>query len=222
MANKNKEKQIGPSEAKEEKKKMSISGMVSILISCLALGVSIIATISAARYANMEYTYKIDPQIEGAARIGIQKTSAEYGEFAVGVTEFELSITAKNNLDRAYIMYANSQVEELELDDMENILNGKTESGLTSTPDMEFGKYEYRYFFVYLESLDDHGELYLIYTKTYPGSLGEKQLTFNAISGIQVYGLANEDHENAEEYAGERAMAEKYVQILNELPKYIS
>lgn len=199
---------------------MSTLEIVSILISAIALLVSIFAFALSTYYANKEYTYKIDPQIEGAVRIAVQKNSAEYGDFEVG-TEFELSITAKNNLDRAYIVYANDHVEELELDDMENILKGKTESGLTTTPDIEVGKYEYRYYFIYLESLDDHGELYLIYTKNHPGSQGEQQVMFNAISGIEVYGLENESHENVEEYAGEKIMAEKYVKLLSELPKYL-
>lgn len=201
---------------------MTVTDTLSVIISFLALGVSVAAFMWSAHYANMEYSYKIDPQIEGAGRIGVQKISAENDKFKVGITEFEFSITAKNNLNRAYIIYANNQVEELELDDMENILDGKTESDLTSTPDIKSGKYEYRYYFVYLESLDDHGELYLIYTKTYPGSSGEEELTFDAISGIEVYGLGNESHENAEEYAGERIMAEEYVRILSELPKYIA
>lgn len=218
--NKNKAKQIQPIEEKEEKKMVSMLEIMSILISAVALFVSIATVLCSAYYSNKEYTYKIDPQIEGAVRIAVRKTSAEYGDFEVG-TEFELSITAEDNLDRAYIVYANDHVEELELDDMENILKGKTESGLTTTPDIEVGKYEYRYYFVYLESLDDNGELYLIYTKKHSAAQGEQQVMFNAISGIEVYGLENESHENAEEYAGEKIMAEKYVQLLSELPKYL-
>ncbi len=194
---------------------------ISILLSAIALAVSIVSVFFSIYYSNKEYSYKIDPQVEGVGRMGVQKVSAESGEFKVGITEFVFSITAKNNLDRAYIIYANNQVEELELDSMEDILDGKVESGLTSTPDIKIGKYEYRYYFVYLESLDNHGELYLIYTKTYPSSPEGKELTFDAISGIEVYGLKNESHENAEEYEGERIMAEEYVRILKELPKYM-
>lgn len=200
---------------------VSMLEILSALASWIALSVSIFSIVLSTYYSNKEYTYKIiDPQIEGATRIAVQKTSAEYSDFEDG-TEFELSITAKDNLDRAYIVYANNHVEELELDDMENILKEKAESGLTTTPDIEVGKYEYRYYFVYLESLDDDGELYLIYTKNHSGSQGEQQVMFNAISGIEVYGLENEIHENTEEYAGEKIMAEKYVQLLSELPKYL-
>lgn len=201
---------------------VSMLEIMSILLSTIALLFSIFAALCSAYYADKKYTYKIiEPQIEGATRIEVQnEASAEYGDFEDG-TEFELSITAKDNLDRAYIVYANNHVEELDLDDMENILKEKAESGLTATPDIEVDNYEYRYYFVYLESLDDDGELYLIYTKNHSGSQGEQQVMFNAISGIEVYGLENEIHENTEEYAGEKIMAEKYVQLLSELPKYL-
>lgn len=59
-------------------------------------------------------------------------------------------------------------------------------------------------------------DLYLIYTKS---SLGEVQ--FNVASGIEVYGLAKAQHENEDDYVGETLMAQKYVQLLKELPNYL-
>lgn len=199
----------------------NIMELLPIVISAVALIVSIYSAYCAAHYSKAEYTYKLDPKIEMYGKIGVQKTSAEPGAFKAGIYEFELSITEKNNLDRAYILYPDNRVEELKLNDAEEILEGKMESSLTAAPDIKIGKYEYKYFFVYLESLDDQGELFLIYTKVFPTSQDEKIFQFNGVSGIEVFGLGNERHENAEEYEGEKIMAEEYARILEELPKYM-
>lgn len=132
----------------------------------------------------------------------------------------EISVET-DDLDHAYIIYANNRGDELDLDDLEDTLKGEIENGLTAAPDIKADKFEYRYFFLYLENLEDCDELYLIFTKILPGLPEAKILEFNAVSGIGVFGLGNERHENAEEYEGERIMAEEYARILEELPKYM-
>lgn len=203
----------------EHSNKMDV---IAIIISVAALAVSIYVAYSTTRYAEAEYSYKLDPKIEVYGNVGVQKFSNEPGAFQVVMDKYHVTITEKNNLDRAYLIYPSYRVEGLTLDNMENILQGKMEKGQTSAPDIDTGKYQYRYFFVYLESFDDNGELYLIYTKVFPSSPESKIIEFNCVSGIEVFGLGNERHENTEEYEGEKIMAAEYMRILEELPKYIS
>lgn len=198
-----------------------VISIITIVISVMALAVSIYTAYSSTNYAEAEYSYKLDPKIEVYGNIGVQKFSNEPGAFQVVMDKFHVAITEKNNLERAYLVYPSYRVEGLTLDNMENILQGKMENGQTSSPDINTGKYQYRYFFVYLESLDDNGELYLIYTKVFPSSPESKIIQSNCVSGIEVFGLGNEWHENSEEYEGEKIMAAEYVRILEDLPKYI-
>ena len=146
----------------------------------------------------------------------VQETTDEEDASQDGTAKFELPFTT-DEVDWAYLLYANNRVEELELDDLEGDLGEKLESSLTSPPDIETGGYEYRYFFLYLEDVDDDDrEIYLIYTKT-----GETTSPkFHVLSGIEVYGLGNEIHEDAEAYAGEKRMAEAYVQLRKALSDY--
>ena len=57
----------------------------------------------------------------------------------------------------------------------------------------------------------------MLYTKTTPG-----KVEFRAYSGIEIYGLANQVDEDEDANTGAQLMAQEYVQILAELPKYIS
>lgn len=209
-----------PNGAKRESKKckerrnITVSEALSIIISFLALGVSIVALIHSDHYSELEYKYKVDPQIEITGRPEIKATPSGGPPFTT-MGEIQVSVVEKNNLDSAFIIYGDNRVERLELDDMEGTLEGKIKSGVDTKADIVSGEWEYRYFFLCLESLDGETKLYLIYTKSLPGFF-----TFNAASGIEVYGLEKADYENEADYVGEKLMARKYVQLLKELPEY--
>lgn len=168
-----------------------------------------------------DYSEELCSRIELSGSWDTQEISAEKDAFQFGVDKLLVSIEETDDLERAYIIYANNRVERLGVDDMERVLEKKIENSLTASPDLKVGNFEYRYFFVYLEIPDDSNELHLVFTKVVPGLPEAKNLKFGAISGIEVFGLGNERHENAEEYAGEKIMAEEYVRILEELPRYM-
>ena len=206
---------------KEPEKKKVNTANIALWISAMSLLTSIFAMVSANSYSKKEYAYKVDPQVTVAARAGAIKTSPEPNVFQTGISELAVTITERNNLDRAYVIYPDEQVEKLSLSDNEDTLNIPFKGGITAAPNITVdGVYEYKYFFVYLESLDDTGDLYLIYTKCYPGPNETKALEFQAYSGVEVYGLGKGPYENEAAYEGERKMAEDYVRILSELPRY--
>lgn len=223
--NSQKNKQVKPnirnqapndSQKNKGRRSSTMTDILSVVISGLALLVSFIALHYSTQYAKLEYDYKVDPQIEITGSPEIMRNPSGGSYPLAAMSEFYVSILEKNNLDRAYVIYAGNQVEALDLDDMEGTLAGKIKSGLDTEPDIVAGEWEYRYFFLYLESLDGGSNLHLIYTKSSPGNL-----VFNGISGIEVFGLANEKHERAEDFEGERMMAREYVRILKELPEYM-
>ena len=116
----------------------------------------------------------------------------------------------------AYIVYADYQIEHT--DDAEDIVRKTMESKLTAAPDIDTGKYEYRYLFVYLE---DDAELYLVFRKDSAESSDGQPVRFDGVSGIEVFGLGNEWHENPEDYEGEKIMARAYTDLLRELSRYM-
>lgn len=116
----------------------------------------------------------------------------------------------------AYIVYADYQIEHT--DDAEDIVRKTMESKLTATPDIDTGKYEYRYFFVYFE---EDIEVYLVYRKDSAESSDGQPVRFDGVSGIEVFGMANQAAENAAEYEGERIMAQAYTDLLRELSRYM-
>lgn len=121
--------------------------------------------------------------------------------------------------DPACIIYADYRLEELEeTDDAEDIVRKRMASKLTAAPDIDTGKYEYRYLFVYLE---DDAELYLVFRKDSAESSDGQPVRFDGVSGIEVFGLANQAADNAAEYEGERIMAQAYTDLLRELSKYM-
>lgn len=210
-------KKQNKTKGRDEGRKYNIMEILTLAIAVFALVVSIVSAWYTTHYAQMEYAYKIDPQIAVRGIMEVEKNPEFEEDLQAAMSEINVYILERNNLARAYVIYADNRVETLELDNMGAALEGKVESGLKTEPNIKEGQWEYRYFFVYLESLDGDGTLYLIYTKSAPGVI-----TFNGVSGIEVYGLENEIHKNEEDYKGERIMAQEYVRILRKLPEYMN
>lgn len=203
MASRSKQKRSIPKGKECNENKMSIYNLLALIISAISVVISGFALFTSNNYSRMEYAYKVDPRIEVTASIEARKNPVPGGAPLTAVTDMQVSILEKNNLDQAFLLHAgSSNLEKLELDNLENILAGKFESGLDSSADIISGKWEYRYAFVYLESLDGSGKLYLLYTKTTPG-----EVEFRAYSGIEVYGLANKVDEDEDAKTGAQLMA---------------
>lgn len=188
--------------------------IVNVVLSSLAIIVSVFALYNSIYYDKKESEYKIGPQLEVLGAPKIEKDSLE-GSPKMTLSMVQINILEKNNLDQAYAIHSDGEVEKLPLDNIENTLEGQVKYNMQQEPNIVSGQYEYRYFFLYLKSLDGDGNLHLIYIKTSP-----ENMVFNGVSGIEVYGLQN-THQNEKAYEGEKFMAEEYVRILENLPKYL-
>lgn len=192
--------------------------ILPIIISCFALAVSGIALYVNYYFNHKEYEYKIDPEVEVIGRIGLQvsQNGTGYSEESF-LEDMQIHILQKHNLQDAYLISPDNTVEKLEIDDMEERLLSQFSQELKiNKADLVFGDLTYQYVFLLLKGLDDTSELYLVYAK----SNGEV-FEFQAASGIEIWGLAN-SHPDNPEFAGEKAMAVQYENLLKASEKYRS
>lgn len=190
--------------------------VLPIIISCFALAVSGIALYVNYYFNPKEYEYKIDPEVEVIGRIGLQvlQNGTGYSEESF-LEDMQIHILQKHNLQEAYLISPDNTVEKLEIDDMEERLLSKFSQELKmNKADLVFGDLTYQYVFLLLKGLDDTSELYLVYAK----SNGEG-FEFQAASGIEIWGFAN-SHPDNPEFAGEKAMAAQYENLLKASEKY--
>ena len=190
--------------------------VLPIIISCFALAVSGIALYVNYYFNPKEYEYKIDPEVEVIGRIGLQvlQNGTGYSEESF-LEDMQIHILQKHNLQEAYLISPDNTVEKLEIDDMEERLLSKFSQELKmNKADLVFGDLTYQYVFLLLRGLDDTSELYLVYAK----SNGEG-FEFQAASGIEIWGFAN-SHPDNPEFAGEKAMAAQYENLLKASEKY--
>ena len=220
MTNRNrnqlKNTKIQNNNVREKERNFNMSELLSMAISALALIVSGVALFSSIYFATKEYEYKVNPQIEISGVPEVMVYSSDGDEPAPFMDKVYVDIVEKNNLACAYVIYADDKVEKLVPEDMENTITDRMESSMDKKPNVTTEKYEYRYFFLYLESLAGDSKVYLVYCKS-----SSEIMQFNCISGVEVYGLDKAVYENEKDYEGERIMAQKYVEILKELPNYI-
>lgn len=192
--------------------------VLPIIISCFALAVSGIALYVNYYFNHKEYEYKIDPEVEVIGRIGLQvsQNGTGYSEESF-LEDMQIHILQKHNLQDAYLISPDNTVEKLEIDDMEERLLSQFSQELKiNKADLVFGDLTYQYVFLLLKGLDDTSELYLVYAK----SNGEV-FEFQAASGIEIWGLAN-SHPDNPDFAGEKAMAVQYENLLKASEKYRS
>ncbi|WP_308779980.1 hypothetical protein [uncultured Clostridium sp.] len=128
----------------------------------------------------------------------------------------EIQIFNKDNIEKAYLIYPNNVVKNVDIDEAEEII----EESLNKDIELEIydlieGDRFYQYRFLFLIDSDDSYSLYLIYVK----KDGDK-IMVNSVSGIEVWGLANNNEDNPK-YEGERIMAEQYKKILKGSYDYI-
>lgn len=206
-------------ESGKEEKRLNVRIVIEVLpiiISCFALVVSVIALYVNYYFNHKEYEYKIDPEVEVIGRIGLQvsQNGTGYSEESF-LEDMQIHILQKHNLQDAYLISPDNTVEKLEIDDMEERLLSQFSQELKiNKADLVFGDLTYQYVFLLLKGLDDTSELYLVYAK----SNGEV-FEFQAASGIEIWGLAN-SHPDNPEFAGEKAMAVQYENLLKASEKY--
>ncbi|MGU8576441.1 hypothetical protein ACV3RL_06960 [Clostridium perfringens] len=211
---KSKEKQFENEQSKEEKKK---SWNLANIISVLSLIVTSFLTCFTINYLDKEYKYKLSPEVTVMARLAVEPSrSGDNVDYQLYAKELEIKILNKNNLEKAYLIYPNNIVKKLNINEIENILEEDLNKSIELKDyDFEAGGKCYQYRFLFLMGMDGSYELYLIYTK------GEgKELLFNGVSEIEVWGFENSNKDNPE-FEGERIMAEQYRKILKESSNYI-
>ena len=198
---------------KRENRSINPLSIVSLIISIFAFLVSIFSLITSIYYNQKEYEYKRKPEIEvnGAPQIELD-SSGENPQLTLSGVNIE--ILKKNNLEGMYIIQKDNEVTRLDLKDIENNVKNQMEYKMHLKPDITKGQYKYRYFFLYLKTLDGTDNLQLIYTKTWL-----QNLTFNGVSEVEIYGFEN-SHLDDPAYEGEKIMAKQYEKIANEVSKY--
>lgn len=205
-------------ERNEERGREIMAGNgISLLISAVALVVSIASVIFNLYYANKEYEYKMDSEVEVTGKIGLQvhQSGTGYNEETF-LEDMQVRILQKNNLQNAYLIYPNNIVEELVIDDMEERLLSEFHEELkVNKADLAFGDTTYQYVFLLLKGLDDTTELYLVYAKS-----NSEIFNFQSVSGIEIWGLAN-SHPDEPGFKGEKVMAAQYEKIMKDSEKYI-
>ena len=214
------EPRIKKEEIPEGRKKVTIINLVNSIIAIMALAVSVLSLWNQSQYAQLEYQYKMKPQVDMQGKMGvtIQKYENGSGTATPTVSECKIQVLQKNNLRSAYLIHDNYEVEELELDDIENMLEIELNEKIEfNKPSMMRNGISYHYEFLLLEGLDDSYELFLIYLRS--GKVGG-EFGFNAISGAEIIEL-EKAHMDNEDYAGERELAQKYLEILESCEKYI-
>lgn len=190
----------------------------SLVVSLMAIAISIIAMANQISYADKEYRYKLEPEIQPQASMKLQiqaktndyTTTADFDSFAIEVLQ-------KNNLQAAYLIYSDNEVEKLELDDLEKTLEAEIEkSAKLDKPDIVEGGISYNYRFLYLKDMDGGYRLSLFYIKAQ-----KDKIIFNNVSEIEIWEL-EQGHPDDREYLGEKQMAAKYVEVLKGCEKYMS
>lgn len=211
---KSKAKQFENEQSEEEKNK---SWNLANIISVSSFIVTSFLTCFTLNYLDKEYKYKLSPEVTAMARFAVEASQlVDNVDCQFYAKELEIKILNKNNLDKAYLIYPDNLVKKLNINEIEDTLEEDLNKNIELKDyDFEAGGKYYQYRFLFLMGMDGSYELYLIYTK------GEgKELLFNGVSGIEVWGLENSNKDNPE-FEGERIMAEQYRKILKESSNYI-
>lgn len=205
--------------ATPEKYHTSKGNGISIIVSIVALGFAIASFFDNRHFSQLEYNYKIDPEIDIDGGMGFSIVPEELdNEVFLDTSGLKIVITQKNNLQDAYLIDKDYCVTELDLDEMEDVLEtGWKDRADGTNPDMIVNGIKYNYEFLFLEGLDDDCELYLLYSRA---GTTKDVLSANFVSEVEVMEL-EKGHPDDPSYDGERKLAEMYCNILESCEKYI-
>lgn len=213
----------GKSEIKEQKTVKKENKMIIAIETMISVFAAIIAFASLLvqrQYAELEYKYKLEPEIvlDGKMGVSVHRNEAGESEYSASVGVFEVTILQKNNLQSAYLIHDDYVVEELQLEEIEGVLEADLNERVDfSEPSITVNGVSYHYEFLLLEGIDDSYELFVIYLRS---KNTDGRIVYEALSGIEVLEL-EKAHADDESYAGERMIAEKYMEMLEECEKYI-
>lgn len=200
-----------------EERRGRMGGSISTYVSILGAVVSVVSTIFTIYFANKEYEYKLKPEVTATTSVGAE-AYMEKGQYVSHVYSdgIKIHLLDKNNLAKAYLIYADNQVEKLDVNEEQKILEEKLNEYIeTDKYNLKIGDVTYQYWFLFLVNLDRSSDMTLIYTKS-----DGNEFTFDGVSGVEVWGMANSNLDDPQ-YEGERIMAEQYLKIIEESAAYI-
>ena len=200
---------------KEKAKNMAWTSYLSSIVSIIAIIISLVTLFSQANYADLEYKYKFSQQIDVDGRLDVKLALDK--DATLDILEPAFEIIQKNNLQKAYLIHSNYEVTELEIDDMENTLKTDWRRQVyMNTASLEANGVQYYYEFILMEGLDESIELYLLYSRS-----GETDVVgIGLVSGVEIVEL-EKAHSGDKKYVGERILADKYYELLQNCEKYI-
>lgn len=196
---------------------------IPILISAIALAVSIVSACLQNIYSEAEYEYKRDPKfIISANDVELQIVPLENGEYETQISTngFNVEIEEKNNLERLYFISPQKEVSEIKLDSdesaekqIEDYMYRECEKGedfITKNGDIG-----YFYRFLVYSSLDDKIEISILYNKR--ENITKENNRNGILNIVQADKIKLFEFENAHKddpnYEGERIMAQQYREL---------
>lgn len=194
------------------------SGVASV-VAVLALIVSIISLWMQVQYSQKEYEYKLDPEIsvEGRMDFSIQVLENHEYDISLDPTPPVIQVLQKNNLQSAYLIHDNYEVEKLQLDEVDYTLNTGWQKQIDlNTPNLIVNGVNYHYEFILLEGLDGSFELYLLYSRD---GRTDRFGTY-VVSGVEILEL-EKGHMDEADHEGEKELAKLYQEVLANCQKYI-
>lgn len=201
----------------EEVRGRMYANVIALIISGLALLVSSLSLAATIYFSNKEYEYKVKPVVTTTTRITIEAYEKE-GKRSSDIysSGINIELLDKNNLAKAYLIYADNRIEKLNVNEERGTLEEKLNECIkTDKYNLKIDNRTYQYWFLFLVGLDGSSDMTLIYTKS-----DGNEFTFDGVSGVEVWGMANSNLDNLQ-YEGERIMAEQYLKILEESADYI-
>lgn len=201
----------------EEVRGRMYANVIALIISGLALLVSSLSLAATIYFSNKEYEYKVKPVVTTTTRITIEAYEKE-GKRSSDIysSGINIELLDKNNLAKAYLIYADNRIEKLNVNEERGTLEEKLNECIkTDKYNLKIDNRTYQYWFLFLVSLDGSSDMTLIYTKS-----DGNEFTFDGVSGVEVWGMANSNLDDPQ-YEGERIMAEQYLKILEESADYI-
>lgn len=191
----------------------AIISVVALAVSICSVYYSILYSKKSNNYSQKEYEYKVTPEIK-VSYVPEEYLSEDGRKFTV--KEVLVDISQRNNLKRMYAIYADGEVEKIDLDNAENLVSVNIHHGINEEKsEIVIDPYSYWYSFLCMEGLDGEYILYLLYAKSC-----DDFVQLNAVSGVEVYGLQYA-HMNEKMYEGEKIMAKKYIEVLEGLSLYV-
>lgn len=205
--------------------------ILPIIISLLALGISIYMALLQYHYSQAEYEYKRNPTFNiSVDGFGLKRETIDGEVITLPFMQgFAVDIDSMNNFDRLYIIAPDFSVTEIsgrnimETDAKETLV----EAGVAAyfervyadgKPDMEFGDNWYFYRFFVFKNLDNKYDVQGFFFKAQPLRGSETAaMTFRPFTDVDLLEF-EKAHWDDENYEGERRIAAQY----REIQKYLA